>query len=180
MLERVLLKNCSPAMAGIKPSNLVSCYKNEILNAKDQIDELNERLNKKDIYIDVICECQNRLLLIVYRKRNLIDQLKRPEISEFLEKYGYDTNGTLNDYLDVLRSHLNGPDFPHEIGAFLGYPIKDIYGFINGKKCLYIGAWKVYDDVEGAQRTFCRYKICTQVAKQRVAMGQSLEQVFCA
>lgn len=182
MLEQMLACHCSPAMAGIKPSNIITCDKNKMIDVKQQMAQLNSKLNSKDIYIDTLCECKNRLLLIVYRKKKLMKQLKDRDISKFLKSYGYDENGTLNDYFNVLRSHLCMDDFPHEIGAFLGYPLDDIYGFINskGKDFLYVGAWKVYSDVEGAQKMFCRYKNCTKAICKRVENGQSLAQIFYA
>ena len=45
-------------------------------------------------------------------------------------------------------------DFPHEVGLFLGYPPRDVEGFIREKarraKCT--GAWKVYGDEEAARK----------------------------
>ena len=52
MLETLLAKHCGPALAGIKPGNLVTCIKNEIPNLKSDILRLNSELNRKDIYIE--------------------------------------------------------------------------------------------------------------------------------
>ena len=45
-------------------------------------------------------------------------------------------------------------DFPYEVGLFLGYPPRDVEGFIREKarraKCT--GAWKVYGDEEAARK----------------------------
>ena len=47
----------------------------------------------------------------------------------------------------------------HEIGAFLGYPIHDIYGFINNRdeQCLLTGEWKVYADADNAKNVLQIY-----------------------
>ena len=61
--EYILAYHCAPAFAGIKPSNIASCSKRENPNITVQIKMLNEKLNKNDIYIDVLCaKCRgNRL-----------------------------------------------------------------------------------------------------------------------
>ena len=33
-----------------------------------------------------------------------------------------------------LQKRLNSNGFPHEIGLFLGYPMTDVLGFIEGRK----------------------------------------------
>ena len=45
-------------------------------------------------------------------------------------------------------------EFPHEMGAFLGYPLSDVKGFIEheGKDFLCSGYWKVYSDETGAKK----------------------------
>ena len=182
LLEKFLAYYCSPAMAGIKPSNLVTCFKDKLPNAKESIALLNKKLNKRDIYIDILCECPARLLLIVYRKGQLLKQLHDPAISDFLKTYGYDPNGSLKDYFRVLKARLQEDQFPHEIGAFLGYPLEDIHGFIRtkGREYLCVGDWKVYGDVEHAQRLFCQYKTCRNTILSRVKNGQSLAEIFRA
>ena len=182
MLEKFLADYCSPAMAGIKPSNLVSCVKSRIPNAKAEIEAVNKKLGKKGICIDILCECSARLLLIVYRKEKLAQQLSRLEIADFLKDYGYTPGCTLEKALDTLRARLQEDEFPHEIGAFLGYPLEDIHGFIQskGKNYLYVGDWKVYGDVDHAQKLFCQYKICRRNVLGRVMDGQSLAEIFRA
>lgn len=183
MLDNVLANHCAPALAGIKPSNIVSCFKSENSNIVEDVKELNQKLNSKDIYIEVLCECSKRFLLIVYRKEKLTQHLRKKEIKDFLVSYGYDENYSLQDYLKRLSKRINcNEDFPHEIGAFLGYPLQDVKCFIEdkGKDCLYIGEWKVYTDLENAKKTFCRYKNCKKALSQRVEKGQRLEQIFHA
>lgn len=183
MLDSILASHCAPALAGIKPSNIVSCFKSENPNIGEDVKALNDKLNEQDIFIDVLCECPKRFLLIVYRKKKLTEHLNKKDVKEFLASYGYDVNYSLQDYLKQLSKRIKcNEDFPHEIGAFLGYPLDDINGFIEskGRECLYIGEWKVYSDVENAKKTFCRYKNCKRALLERVEKGQKLEQIFHA
>ena len=182
MLERIIAYHCGPALAGIKPANIVSCRKSRIPDVHKEIERLNVELNKKDIYLDVICECDKRVLVMAYRKDVLEKHLQNPEIKEFLADFGYPRFGTVAEYLDLLRIMINKGGFPHEIGVFLGYPLHDIYGFINHRDegCLLIGEWRVYKDAENAKKLFLRYKACKNAVLKRVTSGHTLAQIFCA
>ena len=39
----------------------------------------------------------------------------------------------MSSCLKMLVARLNEKRFPHEIGAFLGYPIEDVEGFIKNE-----------------------------------------------
>ena len=76
----------------------------------------------------------------------------------------------------------NKENFPHEIGAFLGYPLHDIYGFIYHRDagCILTGEWKVYEDEDGARKLFMRYNKCRRALLARLEEGKTLAQIFCA
>ena len=182
MLEKLIAYHCAPALAGIKASNMVVCYKDKYPNAKDEIALFNNELNKRNIYIEIICECEKRLLLIVYRKSKLQEQLKKNNVIAFLNSCGYSGCASISDYLNVLKERLKNKEFPHEIGVFLGYPIEDIYGFLyhKGDGCLLVGEWRVYSDEENAKKMFLRFKKCRAALLKRVNAGNTLAQIFCA
>lgn len=183
MLEALLAYHCAPAMAGIKASNMVVCQKERIPDIHNEIEKLNNELNRKDIYIEILCECEKRVLAIVYRKSVLEKHLQSRMNRAFLVQYGYPEIGSLADYLNVLRTRLDCDTFPHEIGVFLGYPLHDIYCFINHRDegCLLIGEWKVYHNVEEAEKLFCRFKACRKALVRHITeRGKTLAQVFCA
>ena len=185
-IENFLAYYCGPALAGIKTANIASYNTKNNPNAKSYILGLNKKLNKKGIYIELLYECENRVLVMVYRRNRLCDYLNNESIKKLLQSYGYPKNFSLDLYLDFLKKRINeqyadGKDFPHEIGAFLGYPIHDIYGFIYHKNegCLLTGEWKVYAQAEQAEKIFCRYQLCRKAILKRVNEGKTLEQLFC-
>lgn len=182
MLELLIAKHCAPALAGIKPSNIVMCQKSSVCNIHGQIDELNKQLNRRDIYIDILCECSKRVMIIVYRKSVLDKHLSARKNKVFLARYGYENLKNLTEYLDFLRSRLDCDCFPHEIGVFFGYPLWDIYCFIKHRDegCIMTGDWKVYHNAKEAKKLFERYKACKMAVSSRVASGKSLAQIFCA
>lgn len=89
-----------------------------------------------------------------------------PGTGEFLKSYGYQTEeSTLDQMLTRLAERFTEykegrAEFPHEMGAFLGYPLSDVKGFIEheGKDFLCSGYWKVYSDETGAKKTFQLYQ----------------------
>ena len=68
MLEALLAYHCAPSLAGIKPANIAACQKSKFPDLHADIDKLNSELNRKDIYIEILCECERRALVIVYRR----------------------------------------------------------------------------------------------------------------
>ena len=95
-----------------------------------------------------------------------------------LEEYGYTSDMATEEMLDMLASRISCGSFPHEIGAFLGYPVGDIRGFISnsGKNCLLCGYWKVYENAENAQQTFEKYDRCREILFDRLNHGLDLFQ----
>ncbi len=182
MIDRIIAYHCAPALAGIKPANIISCLKQEYPNVETEIERLNACLNGSDIYLEILCSCEKRAMVMIYRKKRLESYISRPEISMLLSEYGYPEARECVEYIDHLKKRIAGcGNFPHEIGAFLGYPIKDIYGFISGSsKCLHTGYWKVYDDVEGSKRCFRRYDMCRAAVIKRIDSGSTLESLFGA
>lgn len=185
-IEHFLAYYCAPALAGIKPANIAAYSKFKNPRIMSEIEELNKILNKKDIYIEALCDCKERILIMLYRRKNLCEYLNTPQIKTLLKKYGYPKQFSLQEYIEFLRGRIisgcaGTEEFPHEIGAFLGYPIHDIYGFINHRdeKCLLTGEWKVYADVDNAKKLFCRYTACRRAVVKRINEGKTLEELFC-
>jgi hypothetical protein len=50
---------------------------------------------------------------------------------------------------------MQDDDFPHEIGFFLGYPIKDVFGFMGLCDLPLVGngPWKMYGKLEASVTT---------------------------
>ncbi len=180
MTEKTVGYFCGPTLAGIKPSNIVSCYKEQMPDIKEKIVSWNEKLNEKGIYFEPLCECERRILLMVYRKDNMKKILEKTEIAEFLKVYGYIDPKNLEACLCRLKQRISSCEFPHEIGVFLGYPISDIKGFINHRDegCIFTGEWKVYGDAENARRIFSQYASCRKEIIRRLQSGVKLAEMW--
>lgn len=181
-MERLIAYHCTPAMAGIKPSSIVSCHKTMFGDAHKQIDKLNSELNGRDIYLEVLFECDKRILLMVYRKSVLERTLTENKVVNFLKGFGYGEGLKTTDKLDILKSRLACDSFPHEIGVFLGYPLHDVFGFIEnkGRGGILTGEWKVYENAEEAQKLFNRFSACKRAVLKRIINGKRLSDIFKA
>ena len=104
------------------------------------------------------------------------------EVCRVLKEKGYSyTNADL--CVAELAKHLRqDAKFPHEIGLFLGYPVKDVLGFMNSPEegVKYTGFWKVYGDKESALKIFDKYKRVTEIYSMAHKNGKSLEQLAVA
>lgn len=181
MLQNALAYYCTPTFAGIKPSSLFSYPRSRA--AAKEIAYYNALFCQRDIYFEILYERGERILILVYRKKLLKDSLQTMEISRLLCSYGYPAKAKLSQYLQILKERLrNAENFPHEIGAFLGYRAEDIVGFIQhkGQDCKLNGYWKVYGDAQRAREQFARYDICRSKVLEKLQQGRCLEEIFCA
>lgn len=180
-LERTLAYHGAPALMGIKPADLIawgspeSCLGTFFQGYCGQ-------LAQRGIVLRVLRVGPPRCLLLVYRPERLRARLETPAVRELLEREGYPVDGGLEHMLDALSRRLEGREFPHEVGLFLGYPPEDVEGFRlhRGRGCKLCGCWKVYSDVERARRCFRRYGLCRAALCRRLEEVGSLIQMFRA
>lgn len=167
----------APTLLGVKCANLISLDRNES-TMKEYLRFFTEKLSDNGLCARQLCRCRKRTLVYIYNETMLEAWLKMPHVSGFLEEYGYRTDMGTEAMLDVLSGRMSCGSFPHEIGAFLGYPIGDIRGFIvnQGKNCLLCGYWKVYENAGKAQRTFKTYDRCREILFDRLNSGLDLFQ----
>lgn len=169
MLEKELIYYCAPTLAGMKTANLFSHKFQEKDKFLKDIFALNNTANDKGVQIDILSIKKNRALIYVYREKSLLKDLKSSKASKILNSYGYDVNGTVEDYIENLKLRLEMTIcFPHEIGLFLGYPAEDVAEFIRqqGKNCKFCGLWKVYCNVDDAKALCAKYEHCQTVYRR--------------
>ena len=169
-LERLLAIHSSPALCGIKPSNLICIDFDESIY--EEIEELNKKHPKLCFYI--LRKEKNRLLILVYRKDIFEKSLTNDECINYLEDIGYDTS-SIDNMLNDLKERLSEEEFPHEIGVFLGYDLNDIKSFVEGDKCIYVGYWKVYSNLDEKLKIFNKYTKCRDCVINLVNKGFPIE-----
>ena len=185
MPEQLLIENCSPTLAGMKPSSLISLSYSDIAVARADIREMNRIFAQKGLRAVLMNYRDGRVLLYLYRPEHLHRVLQQEDIRAFLKDFDYDCEdmGSCIAMLSRrIRARKSSDEFPHEIGIFLGYPLEDVMGFINHKYegCKAVGTWKVYGDVEQAKRAFQRFRRCTKIYQRAWAQGRTLEELTVA
>lgn len=179
MSDDIIIKHCSPTLAGIKSGNIFTCEytsKEEILS---DIRRLNRLLVPKGLRVVPLRYSESRVLLYIYRPENLLSELRDAEAVHILREAGYENISPDRCVIRLIKRLQTCDDFPHEIGLFLSYPPGDVRGFIEnkGKNAKLIGNWKVYGDVAGAKEKFHAFKKCTEIYERKIASGASIEEL---
>lgn len=123
------------------------------------------------------------------------------ELSELLELYyeilAYDTNIIDNELennvdftiliykllkrlSDRIMMYCGGNiEFPHEIGAFLEYPVEDVRGFLEnkGENFLYSGYWKVYHNPSSTIKLFKYYDMVREHTLREIMNGKTIREI---
>lgn len=181
--EYMLAYHCAPTLTGMKSGNIFSLRHHHGQEIEDLIHTYNQKLNIYGIFLEILCFCESRTLLYVYRKSALMAELTSKEMEDFLKGMGYENPKDLCRVMQRLKERLNtGEEFPHEIGAFLSYPIEDIKGFIRfkGKQYKLNGYWKVYTNVHEARKIFEDFSKCRHVFCEQLSEGKNLGELVYA
>ena len=173
--EQALALHCSPALCGIKASNLISLSIGDF-DIEKEVEDLNKKYGPK-VNFRILRRLDDKYLLLIYRTKILENKIFEPETLDFLVREGYPEIKDLNLLLKYLEMRIkNNLEFPHEIGIFLGYDLSDTYHFIRkDKKCLHTGYWKVYSNVTMKQEIFNKYTRCRNCVMKLINRGYSIE-----
>ncbi len=182
MSEELIVRHCAPTLAGMKTGSMFNCPFKDSAEMQNSIRRLNRLLGKKGLRVLPLQYRNNRALVYIYRPARLSCDLQDSTAYRLLYERGYNME-TPGQCVAHLRKRLcECKEFPHEVGLFLGYPPEDVLGFIENRAggCKCVGCWKVYGDVESAQKIFAKYKKCTDVYCAQLAQGKSIERLTVA
>lgn len=175
-LQFQIILQCAPLLKGIKVSNIMTM-------ATSSCGYLTELLAGTGITYRILYCSKGRSLVLFYRKRALMEHLKKEQVHLFLREYGYEDD-TLDSNLYRLAARCRefakiGLSFPHEIGAFLEYPMEDVKDFIRkqGKDFLCNGYWKVYHNPVNAMAIFNAYDRAKTCAVEEFIKGESIFEI---
>lgn len=164
--EQLLYVHCAPTIDGIKCASLFTCRKGALPTWAADLAACGTWAAERGLACRVLCQCPERLVVLLYRPRLLERLVEVRGRRAFLNQLGYPPGADLEGLLEELgrRIGAGGCAFPHEIGLFLGYPLADVRGFMDGgeAQCLFTGFWKVYANADRARRRFARYRASRQ------------------
>lgn len=201
MSEDLIVRHCAPTLAGLKTGNMFTATFASKAQLDSEVLQLNQILADKGLRVTVLriachasqsksqsksrsktnCKCRGtycgkgciRALIYIYRPGRLQSDLDAEEAKDILLRFGYEES-SLDGCISRLADRIYECDeFPHEVGLFLGYPPEDVQGFIEfgGRKSKASGYWKVYGDVDRAQKQFERFSKCTGVYLECLGRG---------
>ena len=179
MSEEFIVDNCSPTLAGIKTGNLFSVKITDGSDIYSEIRQLNRILRSRGIRVIPLKKTDEYALIYLYRPKYLKKDLSDPEALRILKDKGYHCDSPERCIVELVARLKDNPDFPHEIGLFLGYPASDVASFMEhpckGVKCC--GCWKAFSKPEKAEKTFRRFNMCTRAYREMIKNGKSLKQL---
>lgn len=167
---------CAPFLKKLKVSCVIS-LKSELYQ------KLGHLFEGSDVEFCLLSRQAEKCLVLFYRKKELATYLNQPEIQNVIQLYGY-SGMELNRMLEYLKLRMKyfqdkEMGFPHEIGAFLGYPPEDVKGFIEneGEKYLMTGYWKVYQNLPLARMIFREFDRAKDCAVKEFLNGKTVREI---
>lgn len=137
----------APVLTGAKPAEILSFPNDEKHNARLEGIKSCIKLNSKLTFIE-FSFCSKCTKLLIYNPIVLDETLKDKRNIRFLTEKGYPKVYTIDVYINELMGKMKKGTIPDEIGIFLGYPLKDVIGFIGhtSLKLTKVNGWRVYGD----------------------------------
>ncbi len=182
MLTETVVARCAPTLAGLKTANLFGYMCSDKAKLIEAIRKLNRVLTCRRARLILLSYDGKRALLYLYRPCYLERDLAQPLARQILSQLGYPVESAALCLTELRKRLVEYDEFPHEIGLFLGYPAVDVYGFMeNHARCAKcVGTWKVYGDVEEAERKFRMYQKCTRCYQHSYERFRSFEKLVVA
>jgi len=177
VMKYVIGIQCAPVLLGLKTANTISVCKTDVGSLLGIISDTGLLALK-------LYECKEKCILFIYRQDLIRRHLEKKDVRVFLSDFGYfsmmNTEKCLYKLVQRFQEYTRRERvFPHELGAFLQYPVEDIKGFIrnNGKNCLLSGYWKVYQNEEYAKKTFENYDNAKRTVIYSLEQGYMLSDI---
>ena len=101
-MEKRLIEHCAPTLAGMKSASLFNYFHNGEQIVREELREINDLLNNKGVYADVLIWREKSALIYVYRVKMLEKDLKQPGVIELLKRYDY-KNSDIESCINHLK-----------------------------------------------------------------------------
>jgi len=149
-LAAFLVFGSAEVLAGVKPANLVRISNRTVACGRNMYELWHalgsELMQESHLEVMPLVESTNSTLLLLYDPALLSRRLSSRGVATFLLSLGYSSLDSAEKVLVQLCARFCGTDLPHEIGIFLGYPLKDVTAFM-GRTNLPVSSqrlWKIY------------------------------------
>lgn len=151
-----LVQLLGPVILGAKPA--------EILSFPNHDNKLHEKINKiqnsfkhcKKISYKIFHFNHKSTKVFFYNTVSLDTVLNDYKNAKFLKTINYPKAYSLDSYIEHMIDKMMRGTIPDEIGIFLGYPLKDVLGFMGhpSLKLTKINGWRVYGDTKISDKRY--------------------------
>ena len=165
LFERALVTHCAPTLAGHKCGSLFTWVGGPGVDPSLCVAEADALLRHKGLRVRILKHASDRSLIYAYRPNRLRARLSDPAVRSFLRDKGYSCASIADDLTHLAERVNSSPEFPHEIGVFLDYPLEDVIRFIEQRGSGYCccGCWKAYSNEREARKRFALYDKCHRI-----------------
>lgn len=171
----------APTIYGEKPGTILNLMNTSKLPMKTLWLEYGPALlAKSNIEWIVVKEEAKSSKIFFYRRDLLENHVNDPGIRDFLEGFGYHSSMNLEEMLCYFTERFSYT-CPHEMGIFLGIPLKDVLGFMGmSKECRTCeGMWQVYGDPVSSLGIMKRMEATKNQVVNWMTEGYAVKDVLC-
>ncbi|AOY75903.1 DUF3793 family protein [Clostridium formicaceticum] len=172
----------APVLLGAKPSEIMSFPENDKMGIerREKIKKVFDNSSKvyyREFQTDKGCK-----KILFYNLEVLDSTLKEFKNIKFLKEQGYPYEYNINTYLDCLIKKMENGVMPHEIGVFLGYPLKDVIGFIGhpSLKLTKVKGWRIYGDPRLSDEKYMKILAAKEKVKRLLEINHPQEIIQSA
>lgn len=174
-LAAFLAVETAELLDGVKPGNLVNLV-NRTQACGRNLYQLWRRFGLGLLActgLDVIelCDRGDSLLLFIHNRAVLTPLLQEFPVKALLRRTGYPDEATPDQIIAELVKRFAQPQIPHEVGIFLGYPLKDVAAFMGIAPISFTcqGPWRIYGNPLPSLRVAQIHRACRSRMAWRVA-----------
>lgn len=182
-LLRFLLMKTAPVRSGVKPGELLRvqhCYKSRNSEGFNFCLYRNDILQTMNLnYLELRVEAESSLILF-YHRETLQRALEQSGVRNLLGELAYPVADGMEAMLDCLQQRFSVEKIPHEIGVFIGYPVKDVKGFLEKlpRTPVHRGDWTVFGDATESLALMALYKKAEVFAAGLLDVCDDLQSFF--
>lgn len=160
-----ILKLIGATILGIKPAELINV---KIGSGFEECKKI--LINYPEIHYLKIkrLKLEPRIQTFFYHQSLLTEIFRKKANKRFLIEMGYDPTNKLGENLEILKMRLREDNFPHEIGLFLGYPLKDVLGFMGkfSLELVKVKGWRYYGSISISEKHYNNYYFAKNYFKE--------------
>lgn len=168
-----IIRLIGPVILGSKSAEIVN-IPGGAEDKKKKLNEIKEFFDGcRKIKYEIINVNDNSKRVLFINEKSMNRCLEDKKCRNFLKFLGYPKEYNFEEYMKELVLRLESEEFPHEIGIFLGYPLKDVLGFMGygNKEFVEVCSWRIYGDKEISQKVYNRF------VRDKIKMHELVEKM---